>query len=285
MKLSVVIPVMNQHPLFLAAFRQLVAATSEKDVEFVVIDNGSSSPLSRALDGSGISLKEGQSLVVVRNERSIGVYPTFDQGMRVASGDVVAFLHSDMVVWEEGWDQRVLMQFDIVPPLGLLGFIGSSEIDPNGGRGGGTTSQFMGLTLAGEHMAWKGSPASAHGKTNPGYIRAAVVDGCAMVIRRKAWDAIGFREGFPLHHFYDRLISCQMLEKGFHVGVLGIACDHISGQTVNQEPEYDRVAREWCEKNGVPKEGHNWDSAVYLEAERRFLREFRDEKRLIPVSF
>lgn len=299
MKLSVVIPVMNQHPMFRAMFKQLVDA-SGPDVEFVVIDNGSDEILSK--EGPFIfgQLKVGQSIHFVRNYKSIGVYPTFQQGMKSTSGDIVAFFHSDLIVWEKEWDKRVIQQFELTPPLGLLGFIGSNEIDSNGGRGGGTTSQFMGKTLVDDFLkndesgihthdfqshSWSGSPASAHGKTNSGYTRGAVVDGCAMILRRSAWDAIGVKADFPLHHFYDRLISCQMLEKGYHVGILGIACDHISGQTVNQEPAYDGIAREWCEAHGLGMEGHNWDTTIYLEAERRFLREYRDEKAVLPVKF
>ncbi len=286
MKLSVVIPVMNQHPMFRAVFGQLLNASSP-ETEFIIIDNGSNIPLEGCIsvDGKLLSTFADRKIRVIRNEKSIGVYPTFDQGMKAATGDIVAFFHSDLIVWEKDWDKRVIQQFDITPPLGLIGFIGSNEIDSNGGRGGGTTSQFMGLSLGSPEGSWSGSPASAHGMTNAGYTRGAVVDGCAMILRRSAWDAIGVKADFPLHHFYDRLISCQMLEKGFHVGILGIACDHISGQTVNQEPSYTDIAREWCEAHGLGMEGHNWDTTIYLEAERRFLREYRNQKAILPVKF
>ncbi len=103
-----------------------------------------------------------------------------------------------------------------------------------------------------------------------------------MIIRREAWERIGYREDWPPHHFYDRLISCQMLEAKYKVGVLGIACDHISGQTVSKEERYEKLASKWCHKNHIAKT-HNWDDAMYREAERRFLYEYRQVKHLVPV--
>jgi hypothetical protein len=105
-----------------------------------------------------------------------------------------------------------------------------------------------------------------------------------MVFRRDVLEKITQRIEFPPHHMYDRLLSCEVQELGYKVGVLGIACDHISGQTANQESSYDTMAREWAEPRGLTLEptAQNWDSVVYLEAERQFLSEYRDSKRFIP---
>jgi glycosyltransferase involved in cell wall biosynthesis len=287
MKLSVCIPVLNQHPLFRSVYKQLFAV-SEKDittakgivkgcdVELVIIDNGSTIPLED---------KDAPGANIVRNQKSIGVYPTFKQGMDNTTGDIVAFFHSDLVVWEQGWQDRVLEAFNKYPDLGLIGFVGSNEMDSNSGRGGGTTSNFMGNTMVTGEGVWKGSPARAHGMVGNDISPAAVVDGCAMIIRRTAWEKIGFRQDFPLHHFYDRLISAQMLESGFKVAVLGIACDHISGQTVNQEQSYQDMAKDWCVARGIglmPEDNGNWDAAMYKTAERVFLQEYRNQKHIVP---
>ncbi len=301
MKLSVVIPVLNQHQMFRSVYQQLFS-TSEKDVttskgivkacdiEFVIIDNGSTVPL---VD------EDAPGATIVRNYKSIGVYPTFKQGMDNTTGDIVAFFHSDLIVWEKDWQDRVINAFNNIPDLGLVGFVGSDEMDSNSGRGGGTTSNFMGNTMITGEGRWSGSPASAHGRTSSSLSPAAVVDGCAMIIKRSAWNKIGFRENFPPHHFYDRLISAQMLEAGFKVGVLGIACDHISGQTVNQESDYHKMAYDWLKSHQPIRaldrgqvvdrtygefEGRNYDEDIYGAAEHMFLLEYRDIKHLVPYK-
>ena len=285
MKLSIVYPVLNQHPLARVAIRTALENLSDNcEVELVVIDNGSDQEFS--LDGV---IPENKILQVqasvVRNRDSIGVYPTFWQGKINTYGDLIAFFHSDMIVAEKNWDTRVALAFEREPLLGLLGFIGSNEIDGSGGRGLGTTSNFLGGSYHdydGAHT-WIGSPAEPHGKRFTGYTTAAVVDGCAMIFKRDALDKIKQREDFPPHHFYDRMLSCEVMERGYKVGVLGIGCDHISGQTVAHEIKYENMAQEWCAKHGIAKT-HNWDDAIYHEAERQWLTEYRDIKHLVPVT-
>lgn len=284
MKLSIIFPVLNQHELARNAMEcALKNLSGETDVELIVLDNGSE--VQFPLDSAVVPFK------VTRIAQSIGVYPTFWEGLKHSTGDVLAFFHTDLMVTEKNWDKRLLVSF-LDEKLGLVGFIGSNEIDYNGGRGYGTTSNFQGIEFVSSsgigdaRKTWKGSPAEAHGKRDVGYSRAAVVDGCAMVFRRSVLEAIKQRENFPPHHFYDRLLSCEVRELGYEVGVLGIGCDHISGQTVNQEPAYQKMAQDWIDRNlqwkGLITTAP--DQTIYLEAERQWLSEYRDNKKLVPVK-
>lgn len=303
MKLSIVFPVLNQHEMFKAVYEQTRKCTDflSHEVEFLIIDNGSDTPMDES-DYLGAK--------VIRNEESIGVYPTFKQGFENTTGEIVAFFHSDFVVWEPNWSERVIEVFDRQADLGLIGFIGSDEIDTSGGRGLGTTSNFMGYVLKAPIYAegvrdadtvpvgtkqWGGSAAHHHGKVSSGFSNAAVVDGCSMILRRSAWEKIGEKQNFPLHHFYDRLISTQILEAGLKVGVLGIACDHFSGQTANTQSKYQFLAWKWLTAftnlpivwaNGhtLPfEEAHNYDIDLYQVAERMWMEEYRP-KGFIPYK-
>lgn len=294
-KLSLVIPVLNQISLAKTCYKEIWLNTLT-DVEFVILDNGSDEPIKQE-DFPGARIH--------RLEVNIGVYPTFKIGMEVATGEIVAFFHSDLVVFEKGWDLRVIETFEKETKLGLLGFIGSTEIDIMGGRGGGTTSNFTLKVIECGNEKWLGSDWRAHGTHLTEYKRGAVLDGCSLIFRRECWNEIGYRENFPPHHFYDRLISTQILERGWHVGILGIECGHISGGTVGKELKYDLMAEQWCNKNlnittkeqwieqnkdwhinrsNPSRNGslHNWDSVIYMEAEKRFLQEYRDKKHLLP---
>jgi cellulose synthase/poly-beta-1,6-N-acetylglucosamine synthase-like glycosyltransferase len=286
MRLSCIFPVFNQHSLATTAIDLAIANLSgEQEVELVILDNGSDTPFPWSVPVE--TIRSGITVKILRSAKNIGVYPTFWWGLKESTGDVLAFFHSDLMVAEKGWDKRVLEAFSD-QNLGLVGFIGSNEIDSSGGRGRGTTSNFQGGEYKngdgmGKIAMWKGSPAEAHGKRSPAYSRAAVVDGCAMILRRSVLEAIKQRENFPPHHFYDRLLSCEVRELGYEVAVLGIACDHISGQTVNQEQGYDDMAREWATEHKLAKNHlHNWDSVLYQRAESLWLTEYRDTKRLVP---
>lgn len=287
MNISLVVPCLNQHELTKACIGEIARNSSGVLDEIIVIDNGSDVPF---------SVEPGWYLVpvkVVRNEKSTGVYPTFQQGFKEAKNGIVAFFHSDLVVWEKGWDERVLEAFEADRLLGMVGFIGSNEIDQAGGRGLGTTSNFMGKSLmkmteregAPIQIGWTGSPAEPHGKRGTGLTKAAVVDGCAMIITREAWEQIGYRPDYLFHHFYDKIISVQILEARLGIAVLGIECDHFSGQTANQEGKYRLAAVEWGIAHGIKDINFdNADQKIYLNSEEKFLREYRDEKHLIPIK-
>ena len=309
-KLSVIVPVFNQHALSEAAIKTLIQNLSgDNPVEVVVLDNGSDVPFLphgrggeydvAIANGADIAPEHSDTTVgevaktarvkIVRLPENIGVYPTFWEGMKHASGTILAFFHSDLIVAEKGWDTRVIASFSADEKLGLVGFIGSNEIDGSGGRGLGTRSNFLGGELnfrdmLGESHTWRGSPAEVHGRRIEGLEKGAVVDGCAMIFRRDTLEKIPQRSDFPPHHFYDRLLSCETIERGYGVAILGISCDHISGQTVNQEPGYDKMAEAWCVKHGLMKfDAHNWDTVIYKEAERMWLTEYRDMKHLVPL--
>ena len=264
---------MNQHDLATACLDATLSNLSH-DIQVVVLDNGSDKPFEYS----------NSDVKVIRYDKSIGVYPTFWEGLKHTTGDVIAFFHSDFFVSEKDWDIKVLNAFRDMK-IGLAGFIGSDEIDANGGRGYGTMSNFQGLALKYLDKEWKGSPATAHGKRITGVVNSAVIDGCSMIFRRSVLEQIKQRENFPPHHFYDRLLCCETLEKGFKVVTIGVACDHISGQTVSNEQKYTDMANEWGLKHGVMLDDkNNWDSVIYLEAERQWLKEYRDEKHFIPIQ-
>lgn len=295
MDLTIVFTVLGQHDMAHSAIEMASRNISLSKTKIVVIDNGGDFAL-------GI---DNPRVLIHRPEKNLGVYPVFDYAFNFeyVTGGVVAFLHSDLFINEFGFDARILRAFDSTRHLGLIGFVGSNEIDAAGGRGGGTTSNFQGLTyhtdgggvivankIVGNSLQhWTGSPAEAHGMRNAEYTNAAVVDGCAMVISREAWRKIGNRENFPPHHFYDKLISTQMLEAGYKVGVLGIACDHLGGQTVSREEGYNNLAEEWSREHLRPDQwignvpNFSWDQTVYHEAERQWLTEYRDTKHIVPL--
>ena len=56
-----------------------------------------------------------------------------------------------------------------------------------------------------------------------------------------------------------------------------------------QIPDWDVIevdealARDWARRRGISAHPGGWETAVYQEAERQFLDEWRDEKRFIPL--
>lgn len=298
---SIVVGVLNAHDLAKTALRTMLETLEHpEETELIVIDNGSDERFTLT---SMQGLPDVCRVRAVRNEKNVGNYPMFKQGLELADGHIVAFLHSDVFVYQKGWDTSVRAQFAAHDDLGLIGFIGSTDMDAWGGRGSGTVSNMQGKTVG----EWKGSIGSIHGKVSGGMtIDGSVVDGCVMIFRKEMLALIGFKADFPIHHHYDRLMSAQMIERGFKVGILGIEFDHVSGQTANHAQKYQDTARdwfkahmginkpqewadrrkEWVAKANNPSRGKipdQWDYCTYLEAEYQFLKEYRDEKHIVPI--
>jgi hypothetical protein len=166
------------------------------------------------------------------------------------------FIHNDLFVENLRWYKQVEGAFNGNKKLGLLGFVGSWDWSYDGGRGTGTMGSFQGKTFDG---FVGGSHISLHGEDVTGQLRnACQLDGCSMVFRRQTLESIGFRDDL-FFHFYDRIMSAQVLERGWQIAVLGIECDHLSGKTMG-EVSYDRACEKWCNEHLGITDKNEWVS-------------------------
>lgn len=251
------VPVLNKFDVARDALLTLAATTGE-GTRILALDNGS---------GDRLAAEPWlpERVLVARVDENVGNYPAFGIALEAARGlDWVAVMHSDFFAWEQGWDARLDEAFRLTPGLGLVGAVGARGLVKGGGR------EWTMLNFQGR----RGSRAEDHGVRVSGLEPAAVVDGCFMAFRAPCLAEIGIDPAFPPHHFYDRLMPCQAVRAGWLVAVLGIACDHLGGQTANHDRGYHALAERWCRARGVaehPAAPGNWDLAVYAEAERQFL--------------
>jgi cellulose synthase/poly-beta-1,6-N-acetylglucosamine synthase-like glycosyltransferase len=280
MKLAVIIPCLNQFPITEQCLKFL-SQEIPLSYELIVVDNGSDEEFGTDIKG----------VKVYRYDEPIGSYDMFYEALDVTDADIIALFHNDYFVYEKGWHKKVVAEFERDDKLGMIGFIGSSEIDSAGGRGSCTSSNFTRkMTVVTDNVgnvinSWEGSSAEEHGKRLLDFMYAAVLDGCVMILRRKALEEILNRKDFPPMHFYDRIISTDLLKKGWKIGVLGIESSHISGQTVNKEQRVKDSFREWAMKHNLNPGGigTDWNSIIYKEAERIWLTEMRYEH-FIPMK-
>jgi hypothetical protein len=241
------------------------------DIELVLIDNGSRVPYNVVDEGFLNPIADR----IIRYDENIGGNAVFHRWMVDdwwGEDDVpefLAFLHCDLMVHEQCWDKRVVEAFDADPKLSLIGFVGSNEIDNLGGRGIGTM-----LNYRGEHFSnGQSSPAEHHGRRMVGLEAAAVVDHCAMIFRTSVLAELTMQEGhYAPEHFYDRILSCEVIDRGEHIAVLGIDCDHFSGGIGDGMANANALRLRWLQAEGFDYSDHFEDSysAVYKESERRF---------------
>lgn len=104
MKISVITAVLNKQDTIADAVRSVVGQTWH-DVEHIVIDGAST-------DGTIQALQPYVArIAVLLSEPDGGIYDALNKGIRIATGDVVGFLHSDDMFASERVLERVARQF------------------------------------------------------------------------------------------------------------------------------------------------------------------------------
>jgi O-antigen biosynthesis protein len=253
MRLSLCIPIMGQLDDTKGMWGCHVANIADKaNIELIVIDNGST-------DGSGefierIIFPHYPHHRMIRHDDNTGVIASMNEAVRESTGDVVAILHNDLYVYEHGWDQRVLAEFDADPRLGMVGFLGSEGIAANGGR----------------FNVWSNMlEAEVHGGRDSGSRAVAVFDGMSLIGRRTMFEQVGgFDTNFTYHHMYDKSISLESRLAGWTNKMIGVFCHHRSGVTANR-PDYQN----WISQKLGTEPGKG-DQTSYQQSEAYFLQKY-----------
>lgn len=277
MEISLVIPYCDQ-PDFTARCLQKIDQNTTGPLELVLIDNQSKQKSYPQLVAENPKIK----MRIVRNEKNNGVLATYKQGLEETSGDIVCFIHNDVLIHEQGWNERVVKAFKDDPKLGLAGLIGARGVAPDGGREG-VMSHMLG-------QEWGACPegvcnpphqpvALHHGELMTDVAPAVVFDGVGLFFRREALKELAektdmFDDWRAPHHFYDRIFSLKVVDLGWHMAVIGIQFDHWSGATANSSEVYHGFAREWCKKREIDLVENNPDLTVYKLAEKQWMEEF-----------
>ena len=231
MKMSVVVPYLNGLDDSKGAMGLLKYVTSP-ETEYVIIDNGSTDPV----EDFFTKIIKPKRMNYIRNEENIGMIKTQQQGYEGASGDVIAFLHNDVFIYDTQWTQKVIDAFTNDSKLGALGFFGAQGCGPLGER-------IQDVRYPGQMAGWSNLlEAEKHGmrlETPRGLEYAlqpcAIFDGLCMIFRKEMLDkAGGFDNRYIFHHLYDRSAALQSLATGYHNAVINISCHHWGGMTANR---------------------------------------------------
>ena len=273
------LPVVEGHELTKVAMDHLTKNAVMGSTRPVIIDNGSETPYKCC------KTMNDKKIDVIRNANNIGFYrPLLQLFEKYPDEEYIGIMHNDLMLYEKGWDRRMLMAFEEDPELGLIGLCGSKEVDERGGRGAYTVCNFMGREVPVGDQIWKGQDPSA-GRRIDGIEPAIVLDSLFMLFRRivipQLEHSMDDWNDITLAHFYDRIWPIRTIEAGFHVVTMGSDNDHIGGLTTTGSERYRDDCIKWLEDRNIPFD--NPETEMYLVAERRYLSEYRDEKKFLPA--
>ncbi len=183
--------------------------------ELCVVDNGSS-------DGTQAyfqSLTLPTPLRYQRNDDNAGLIRALNQGARLATADVLCFLHNDTELREPAWLERLAAALDD-RRVGLAGLYGVRRLRRDG--------RYVGRTIV---HCLEGGP----GMSAP-MVEVAAVDGVCLCLRRTLLQELGgFDEGYGFFHGYDRDLSFAVRESGLRCVVVDAPFVHRGGGTRTAE--------------------------------------------------
>lgn len=178
-----------------------------------------------------------------------GLVAAYEVGRLTTDAPLLAYLHDDVSISEDGWDERVVAEFSD-PTVGLVGF--------GGALGWGDPDiykvRYRKEQLARSDYLSNVDDAETHGRRFEGACDVAVLDGFALVVRRELLERAG---GWPTKalnfHMYDEWLCLQAWKQGYRIRMVGIRSLHSGGQTSTKgtvpDDDHDR-SHEWLYEQG-----------------------------------
>lgn len=251
----------------------------------------------------------------VTHGQILGVVPAFALGVARAledGADVIACLHDDLEINENGWDQDVREAFEN-PRVGLVGF--------GGARGLGSDdiyrTPYNPMQLARQDFVSNMRHAEAHGRRGLVPERVACLDGFSQIGRREFWEGYSYARALAdfggvdgsgtnpvyikgnlseqeweqnlfermealgmVHHAYDACLGAFAARLGWEVWMLPVACHHFGGRTAVADNRYTDWARERFAVTDWKGQHVEGDAACWTEAHRITYDQFRD---VLPI--
>jgi GT2 family glycosyltransferase len=203
---SLVIPTRNNGRLVDALVKSVRERTTYKEVEIVLIDNGSTEPGTlETLAGLA-----GAGLTVRTDSRPFNYSALNNDGVAAARGDVLIFLNDDMEVVTPDWIER-LVGYAQVPHVGA---VGARLLYPDG------RVQHCGLVNLGHgpgHAFYRAEPGPPryYGRDTLEYDWIAVTGACLAIERRKFEAVGGFDTTLPIA-YNDVDLCFRLVEAGLY---------------------------------------------------------------------
>ena len=190
----------------------------------------------------------------IRNDDNVGIIRAINQGLDAADGKYLAVVHSDLLIYEDGWLDHIIEFMEHRPDIGLVGLAGRHGLNEDGSLDEETLVCILPEYGYAFRPSWR-------------FTEIAVVDGICWVMRNH-----GFRldESLSRLHYYDMDISMQYLAAGYRVYNANIEFNHLR----------EKYIRYSGEKAASMTSGVSIDE-YYLEARARFREKW---SHMLPIS-
>jgi len=219
MRMDIVIPILNQHESARKTLESLLCTEDDLNT-YILIDNGSNPPLSEYF--STLS-----NIHIIRNEHNVGLPHAYNQAREFSTADYLFYTHSDIEMFEQGWDTKIKKILGALGSVGVAGFFGASGIGtPDIYRSPYRMQQLVRVgTMAGDRCRLD-PQVHGHRQFAEEFQRCAVLDGFSLIARHSLefWNE-------SVHHNYDNNLCLDSLDQGYQNIVINMDVIHYGGRT------------------------------------------------------
>ncbi|MFC1577240.1 glycosyltransferase family 2 protein [Candidatus Omnitrophota bacterium] len=225
---SIIIAVCNQLAYTKLCVRSILENT-KAPFELIIVDNGSREEVRIFFE----KLKEKADVKYIRNEKNLGPITAVNQGIRAARYDYICAIHNDVIIFEQGWLERMISVMEKDAMIGMAGLAGRKEIY----KTGCVNEDSLKHNLQNEDL---------NPPMKEDLAEVAVLDGMCLLLKREALEKIaGLDEAYGYMHCYDLDLSLQVIEAGLRNVVVGVEAMHIgNGGITRKTGEYRSVVKD-----------------------------------------
>lgn len=274
MRITVVVPILNQQAVSQEFLDTLRASEGEAKLPLLIVDNGSNPPVRDWLKG----LRDQD--LVIRNEENVGVMPALNQAYDVAKrySDFIFYTHNDVMIYEKGWDEKLVRILSEQQNIGVAGFYGAKGIGTPGIYQSPYQQSQM-IRIENVSNCHRMDPVHGYRPIRGGQEveEVAVMDGFSLIVNVELLNKLGgFDRRYPIHHMYDNDICLESLDKGYRNIVIAMDALHYGGRT--------DVGEDWTKNIGMSKqEVHTAAHPVFYEKWHQAHKEAGNHKIAMPV--
>lgn len=251
MTLSVCLPVLNQKESTQKALDSL-KNTQDNDNRYIIVDNGSDDFVRNWLQG--LTTDD----IVIRNDKNVGLPKALNQALKVNTDDYLFCTHTDIEMFERGWDTKVLEAIKQHGNVGVAGFYGAKGIGtPDIYQTPYQMHQLVRIAPFAGLLCRQDPAIHHHRQFTDLYEECAVLDGFSLITHKD----LRFETSFGPHHMYDNDLCLQAIDQGKKNIVINMDIIHYGGRT--------DVGEDWASPFGKTKQ------EVHQEAHPPFYEKWR----------
>ena len=164
---------------------------------------------------------EYELIVVDNSHNNYSIFSAYNEGLRIAKGDILCFMHEDVFFHTANWGEKLEQYFLKYPNAGMVGVAGTHYLPKMPAAWWDTEIRsghlLQGSIIDGKYVVTEDMWQDC--KNNP--TQVVSVDGLWMSFQKNVFDFINWDETlFKGFHGYDTDISLQVWKSGYEVHII-----------------------------------------------------------------